>query len=179
MLAKIFTDVVDDPEWESESAIFELYENRIPILELLSLLTSDSKWAHVADKGQYEKILGLFNKVYGYKQGLSRIQEIQKRYREKKMVISKQKQTKEKSFLTHLFDTMKFIDDRDMVNRYSQHLDNLLINSQPPWMVSRHKLFEAYVGETKDQEMSWYERMVIDKMLRDKAQTNNNNTSNG
>lgn len=92
---------------------------------------------------------------------------MQKRYREKKNLEYKDTNVpKEKSFLTNLFDTAKFMDDKDMVQRYSQHLDNLLINSHPAWMVARHKLFETYLGETKDKEMAWYERMVIDNILR-------------
>ena len=53
-LLNIFCDVSMDPDWHEESVIFELYNQRIPIVEFLSLMSSDSEWSHMANKKQME-----------------------------------------------------------------------------------------------------------------------------
>ena len=46
----------------------------------MSLLSSDPEWSHMANKKQTGKIIELFDKTYGYTEGLSRIEEQNKRY---------------------------------------------------------------------------------------------------
>ena len=41
----------------------------------MSLLSADAEWSHVASKQQAEKVLELFNKVYGYVKGRTRLEE--------------------------------------------------------------------------------------------------------
>ena len=72
-----------DPDWHEESVIFELYNQRIPINEFMSLMSSDNEWSHMANKKQMEQVMTLFNKVYGFAKGLSRREEQQKRYQKK------------------------------------------------------------------------------------------------
>lgn len=80
----IFTDVKNDPNWHFESTIYDMYQKRIPVVEILSLLASDSSWSHMATKEQSEQVYALFNKVYGFANILSRREEQQKRYQMKK-----------------------------------------------------------------------------------------------
>ena len=47
-------------------------------------MTSDSEWTHLADKKQTHKIINLFDRVYGYATGLSRIEEQNRRYQKNK-----------------------------------------------------------------------------------------------
>ena len=55
--------------------LHELFQARIPITEFISLFSSDPEWTHMADKAQTNKIIELFDKVYGYEKGLSRLEE--------------------------------------------------------------------------------------------------------
>jgi hypothetical protein len=48
---------------------------RIPINEFLSMISTDTDWSHLANKEQTNKIIELFDKVYGYFKGLSRQEE--------------------------------------------------------------------------------------------------------
>lgn len=53
-----------------------------------------------------------------------------------------------------------------MIQKCSQHLDNVLIQSHEPWFIQRHKMFEQYNGETREKELDFYERQQIDKFIR-------------
>lgn len=74
-MLSIFRDVNDDPSWFEESTLYELYDQRIPLTEIFSLLTCDKEWSHMATKKQTKKIFELFDKVYGYTKGRSRLEE--------------------------------------------------------------------------------------------------------
>lgn len=80
ILINIFMNIEDDPNWTEESFLAELFNSRISIAEFFSLLASDRDWSHMANKKQAERIIELFDKVYGYIEGLSRIDEMNKRY---------------------------------------------------------------------------------------------------
>lgn len=81
MLQNIFTSYEEeDPNWEEDSFFLEIFNSRIQIVEFFGMLVSDHEWSHLANKKQMEKILELFDKVYGYTEGLSRVDEINKRY---------------------------------------------------------------------------------------------------
>ena len=49
-LLTIFRDIADDPNWFEESVMFHLYEERIPVTEFFSLLSSDDQQSHLANK---------------------------------------------------------------------------------------------------------------------------------
>ena len=74
-LGRIFQDISDDPDWYEDSFLFEIFSKRIPAYEFISLFFSDEQWSHIANKKQSDQILELFNKVYGYIKGLSRLEE--------------------------------------------------------------------------------------------------------
>jgi hypothetical protein len=120
----------------------------------------------MANKGQTDRIYNLFNKVYGYQEGLDRIAEQTKRYHEKNKHL-KQPKSKEKNFLTKLFDTEKFISDKDMLERYQNHLNKTLISSHLGFVQQRYKLFERADEGGQVKELDFYERMQIDNMIRD------------
>ena len=84
LLLNIFTTITDDPNWEEDSFFFQIFESRISISEFFSMLVADREWSYIANKKQTESILELFNKVYGYTEGLSRIEEINKRYQKQR-----------------------------------------------------------------------------------------------
>ena len=71
----IFREIVEDPSWHDESILYAVYSNRIPIVEFLALIASDPNWSHLANKAQTKKIIDLFDKVYGYAKGLTRLEE--------------------------------------------------------------------------------------------------------
>ena len=68
-------DASDDPEWCEESMLYEMFRSRIPTTEFIDLFTSDKNWTHFAKKSHFDKILELFDKVYGYTRGLTRLEE--------------------------------------------------------------------------------------------------------
>lgn len=49
-LMNIFSEVSEDPEWHEDSYIYNLYQDRVPIQELLSLFTCDKEYSYVASK---------------------------------------------------------------------------------------------------------------------------------
>ena len=75
VIRDIFTDIQDDPDWHEESTIYDHYNKRIPVKEIFSLLSSDKQWSYMANKQQTEKVYELFDKIYGYDKGLSRLEE--------------------------------------------------------------------------------------------------------
>ena len=77
----IFLEIVEDPSWHDESILYDVYANRIPVVDFLALIASDPEWSHLANKAQTKKILDLFDKVYGYAKGRSRLEEQNKRYK--------------------------------------------------------------------------------------------------
>ena len=80
LLYKIFQDVSSDPNWYEESIVYGIYKERIPVQEILGLLSADDDWSHMASKKQVNKVFDIFDKVYGFNKGLSRLEEQQKRY---------------------------------------------------------------------------------------------------
>lgn len=84
LLLNIFTNIQDDPNWTEESFLLELFNSRISVAEFFGLLAADREWSHMANKKQTETIIELFNKVYGYVEGLSRIDEMNKRYQKQR-----------------------------------------------------------------------------------------------
>lgn len=92
-MLNIFTNIQDDPDWTEDSFLMELMNSRISISEFFGLLASDREWSHMANKKQTETIIELFDKVYGYVEGLSRIDEMNKRYQKQR-----QKEKDEKYF---------------------------------------------------------------------------------
>ena len=108
-LLQIFSDIQDDPNWFKDSVLYDLYSKRVPIQEFLELMSSDSNWSHMADKKQTKKIVNLFDRVYGYASGLSRIEEQNRRYQKNMKKISKPvketaKVTEKKEFLKEARD---------------------------------------------------------------------------
>ena len=73
MILNILTTIEDDPNWEEDSFFIHIFNNRIQISEFFGMLVSDREWSHMANKKQMDKILELFNRVYGFTEGLSRI----------------------------------------------------------------------------------------------------------
>ena len=71
----MFEDLNNDPDWYEESVLFNMLSKRIPASEFMDILTADSGWTHIAGKKHTEKVLELFDKVYGYTKGLSRLEE--------------------------------------------------------------------------------------------------------
>ena len=84
-LVQIFKDIHDDPNWFEDSVLYDLFSKRVPIQEFMDLMVSDSEWTHLADKKQTRKIVNLFDRVYGYATGLSRIEEQNSRYKKKRL----------------------------------------------------------------------------------------------
>lgn len=74
-LQEIFKEVDQDPNWFEDSILYELYSNRIGIEEFLGLLVSDSEWSYIANKQQTKKVISLFDKVYGFVEGMSRLKQ--------------------------------------------------------------------------------------------------------
>jgi len=79
----MFEDLANDPDWYEESVLFGMLSKRIPAAEFMDLLTADPQWTHVAGKKHTEKVIELFDKVYGYTKGLSRLEEQNKRYQKR------------------------------------------------------------------------------------------------
>jgi hypothetical protein len=79
-LKRIFDDSEEKQNFPEESVLRELLRQRIPITEFLSLLVSDSSWSHVANKSQTLSVFELFDKVYGYVRGRTRLDEQNARY---------------------------------------------------------------------------------------------------
>ena len=46
----------------------------------MGLIAADPEWSHLASRPQTKKILDLFDRVYGYAKGLSRLEEQNRRY---------------------------------------------------------------------------------------------------
>lgn len=55
----------------------------MPILEFLSLLSTDTEWTHLAKNKQADKVLRLLEAVYGFVRGRSRHEEEAHRFRKK------------------------------------------------------------------------------------------------
>lgn len=120
----------------------------------MALLSADEEWSHMASKRQSEEVLDLFDKVYGYVKGLSRLEEQQKRY-QKRIEAQNRAQARRRQcklhhqhtpacqagsgqpkaearkagMLNELFDVGKFLADKNMVERYSSHLNRVLIKA--------------------------------------------------
>lgn len=94
-LVHILSSEFEDPTWMEGSLLHELFQQRIPIVEFISLFTSDAEWSHMADKAHTAKVLELFDKVYGYEKGLSRLEEQNKRYQKQQNLRKKDDQKKE------------------------------------------------------------------------------------
>jgi hypothetical protein len=100
----------------------------------------------MATKKQTKSIFGLFNKVYGFAEGLSRREEQQKRYQKKiKDMKNRGKQTekkdgKEKNMLNELFDVGGFMNDNSsgMVDKYMAHLIKVLISREGKFINERY-----------------------------------------
>ena len=127
------------------------------------MLVADHEWSHIANKKQMEKILELFDKVYGYSEGLSRMEEINKRYQKQRQnefddkyfsrctlnhvhteecggLLSEEEQAKklEKSVLQDMFSAGNN-KDLSMVDRYSEFLNKILIQSGTEWFQDKHQ----------------------------------------
>jgi hypothetical protein len=48
-LMTIFREVSDEPDWQDNSVLYEMYKKRIPVTEFIMLL-NDPEWAFIADK---------------------------------------------------------------------------------------------------------------------------------
>ena len=69
--------------------------------------------------------------------------------------------------LNEIFDVGKFLADNDMVERYSEYFNKILINSQDWFVQHRHKIWKIQEGEDS-QQLNFYERMKIDEIMRDR-----------
>jgi hypothetical protein len=168
-----------------------LYEQRIPITEFMALFSADDDWSHMATKQQSERVFELFDKAYGYVKGLSRLEEQQKRYQKrvearaqptcklqhqhtaecqaKAAADAKAEQEaggKNKGVINELFDVGAFLADKNMVERYSSHLNKVLINAHDSHIQARHRQWLSQ-GKEEVKQLSFYERMKIDEMMRD------------
>lgn len=68
--------------------------------------------------------------------------------------------------LNELFDVGKFLADKNMVERYSSHLNKVLINAHDAHIQARHRQWLSQ-GKEEVKQLSFYERMKIDEMMRD------------
>lgn len=137
-LLKIFKDATDDPEWFEKSAHFDVFSQRIPIIDFIHLLTLDSKWQKIASKAQTSKVMDLFDKVYGYSKGRSRLQEQNYRFQKRLQNATPSQETDHggvqkqsgKGVINELFEVAKYLNSVDLVDRYSNYLNNILIKSR-------------------------------------------------
>lgn len=82
-LLNIFKDATDDPDWFEQSMHFDVFNERIPITDFFHLLTSDAEWTTIASKAQTAKVMDLFDRVYGYSKGRSRLAEQNLRFKKR------------------------------------------------------------------------------------------------
>lgn len=62
----------------------------------------------------------------------------------------KEKKKQEKNILSELFDVNKFLNDKNMIEKYSQHLNKVLINSNDSWIQQKHKEWLEAFSISKD-----------------------------
>lgn len=153
--------------WFENSVLYEMFQNRIQIDEFLSLLSSDSEWTYFATHSQVHKVLELFDKVYGFWEGMSRLKQqqmlhkkrvskVEKRidagkYKKKKkdtdevlpVVTGGKKPAKETKILNELYDTNVYT-SREMIDRYTDYLYIVLKSRWDPFIRSKYDIWQKH-----------------------------------